>query len=95
MLKRLPVMWDTRVQSLAQEDPLEKKMATHFSTLACKIPWMEEPGGLHSMVSQKVGHHVGYFTLVAKSYLTLAIPRTVARQAPLSMGFSRREYWSG
>ena len=95
MIKRLPVMWDTRVQSLSWEDPLEKKMATHFRTLAWKIPWMEEPGGLHSMVSQKVGHHVGYFTLVAKLYLTLAIPQTVACQAPLSMGFSRREYWVG
>ena len=91
MIKRLPVMWDTRVQSLGWEDPLEKKMATHFRTLAWKIPWMEEPGGLHSMVSPKVG----YFTLVAKLYLTLAVPQTVARQAPLSMGFSRREYWVG
>ena len=55
-VKRLPAMWETRVQSLGQEDPLEKEMATHSSTLAWKIPWMEEPGGLQSMGSQRVGH---------------------------------------
>ena len=46
MVKRLPAMWETLVQSLGQEDPLEKEMATHSSTLAWKISWMEEPGGL-------------------------------------------------
>ena len=56
MAKRLPAMLETWVQSLGQEDPLEKEMATHSSTLACKIPWMEEPGGLQSMGSQGVGH---------------------------------------
>ena len=56
-VKRLPAMWETRVQSLGQEDPLEKEMATHSSTLAWKIPWMEEPGGLQSMGSQRVGHN--------------------------------------
>ena len=45
-LKPLPAMRETWVQSLGQEDPLEKKMATHFSILAWRIPWMEEPGGL-------------------------------------------------
>ena len=45
-VKCLPAMWETRVQSLFWEDPLEKEMATHSSTLAWKIPWMEEPGGL-------------------------------------------------
>ena len=45
-VKRLPTMWETRVRSLGQEDPLEQKMATHSSTLAWKIPWMEEPGRL-------------------------------------------------
>ena len=49
MVKRLPAMWETWVQSLGQEDPLEKEMATHSSTLALKIPWMEEPGRLQSM----------------------------------------------
>ena len=48
-VKRLPAMQETRVRSLGQEDPLEKEMATHSSTLAWKIPWIEEPGGLQSM----------------------------------------------
>ena len=49
MLECLPVMQETWVQSLSWEDPLEKEMATHSSTLAWKISWMEEPGGLQSM----------------------------------------------
>ena len=55
-LKRLPAMWETWVQSLGREDPLEKEMATHSSILAWRIPWMEEPGGLQSTGSQRVGH---------------------------------------
>ena len=57
MIKHLPAMQETQVQSLGREDPLEKEMATHSSTLAWKIPWMEEPGGLQSMDSQRVGHN--------------------------------------
>ena len=49
-------MQEIWVRSLGQEDPLEKEMATHFTTLAWKIPWMEEPGRLQSMGSQRVGH---------------------------------------
>ena len=49
-------MWETWVQSLGWEDPLEKEMATHSSVLAWRIPWTEEPGGLQSMGSQRVGH---------------------------------------
>ena len=45
MVKRLPAMWETRVQSLGQEDPLEKRMATHSSILPWRIPWTEEPVG--------------------------------------------------
>ena len=56
IVKRLPAMWETWVQSLVQEDPLEKEMAVQSSTLVWKIPWMEEPGGLQSMRSQRVGH---------------------------------------
>ena len=56
MVKRLPAMQETWVRSLGQEDPLEKEMAIHSSSLAWKIPWMEEPGGLQSMESQRVGH---------------------------------------
>ena len=55
-LKRLPPMWETRVRSLGWEDLLEKEMATHSSILAWKIPWTEEPGGLQSTGSQRVGH---------------------------------------
>ena len=56
MVKRLPAMQETWVPSLGWEDPLEKERATHSSTLAWKILWMEEPGGLQSMGSQRVGH---------------------------------------
>ena len=55
-VKHLPAMWETWVQFPDREDPLEKEMAIHSSTLAWKIPWMEEPGRLQSMGSQKVGH---------------------------------------
>ena len=54
MVKRLPTMQETQVQSLGREDPLEKEMVTHSSILAWKIPWMEEPGRLQSMGSQRV-----------------------------------------
>ena len=50
----LPAMWETRVQSLGLEDPLEKEMATHSSILAWRIPWMEEPGKLQPIGSQRV-----------------------------------------
>ena len=56
MVKRLPTMWEIWVQSLGREDPLEKEMATHSTTLAWKIPWTEETGGLQTMGSQRVGH---------------------------------------
>ena len=56
MVKHLPTRWETQVQSLGQEDPLEKAMATHSSTLAWKIPWTEDPGRLQFMGSQRVGH---------------------------------------
>ena len=56
MIKNLPAMWETQVQSLGWEDLLEEEMATHSSTLAWKIPWTEEPGRLQSMGLQRVGH---------------------------------------
>ena len=56
MVKNLPAMQETRVQSLGQENPLEEGMATHPGILAWRIPWTEEPGGLQSMRSQRVGH---------------------------------------
>ena len=57
MVKHLPTMQETGLQSLGQEDPLEKEMATRSSTLAWKIPWTEEPGSLQSMGLQRVGHN--------------------------------------
>ena len=56
MVKCLPTKWETGVRSPGQEDPLEKEMATHSSTFAWKIPWMEERGRLQSMGSQRVRH---------------------------------------
>ena len=70
MVKRLPAMQETRLQSLGWEDLLEKEMATHSSILAWEIPWTEEPGGLQSMGLERVGHDlvtnnsscfIGYF----------------------------------
>ena len=55
-VKNLPAMQETRVQSLSQEDPLKKEMATHSSILAWKIPWTERPGVLQFIRSQRVGH---------------------------------------
>ena len=55
-VKRLSTMQETQVQSLGWEDPLEKEMAIHSSTIAWKIPWTEEPGRLQSMGLQRVGH---------------------------------------
>ena len=69
MVTHLPAMWETRVWSLGLEDPLEKEMATHSSTLAWRIPCPEEPGGLQSMGSQRVRHNwvTNTFTFSLKS----------------------------
>ena len=56
VVKNLPAVQETQVPPLGQEDSLEKEMATNSSILAWKIPWMEEPGGLQSMGSRRVGH---------------------------------------
>jgi len=56
MVKNLPAMWETWVRSLGQEDLLVKGVATYSSILAWRIPWREEPGGLQSLGSQRVGH---------------------------------------
>ena len=58
LLKNLPAMQETRVQSLGQEDPLEEKVATHSNILAWRIPWTERSNGLQSMGSQWVGHNL-------------------------------------
>ena len=57
MVKNLPTLREAWVRSLGWDDPLEKRMATHSSILAWRIPWTEEPGGLQSMGSQRVGHN--------------------------------------
>ena len=66
-VKNLPVMWETWVRSLVQEDSLEKGMGTHASVLAWRIPWTEEPGGLQSLWSQRVQHDwaTNTFTLLS------------------------------
>ena len=56
MVKKLPVMQETRIRSLTWEDPLEKRMATHCSILAWEIPWAEEPGRQQSMGLQRIEH---------------------------------------
>ena len=56
MVKNPPVKWEMWVRALGWEDPLEKRMATHSSILAWEIPWTEEPGGIQSMGSQRMGH---------------------------------------
>ena len=74
MVKNLPAMQETRVQSLGWEDPLEKEMATHSSILAWEIPWTEEPGGLQSIghkesdTTEQLRHTVlqGLFFIVVK-----------------------------
>ena len=57
MVKNLPAMQENRIQSLGQEDPLEKGMATHSSILTWETPWAEEPGGLESMGSRRVRYN--------------------------------------
>ena len=106
MVKHLPTIQETQVQFLGQEDLLEKEIATHSSILAWKIPWMEEPGELHSMASQRVGHDwVTSLSLSipgnevevkSLSHVWLfATPWTITYQTLLSMGFPRQEYCSG
>ena len=67
MVKRLPAMRETQVRSLGQEDPLEKEMATHSSTLAWRIPWTKEPGRLQFMASQRVSQRVLEWVVISFS----------------------------
>ena len=73
MVKRLPTMQETWVQSLGREDPLEKEMVTHSSTFAWKIPWTEEPGRLQLMGSQRVRHDwatsLSFFLLLGRKVI--------------------------
>ena len=91
MVKCLPAMQKTWVRSLGQEDPLEKEMATHSSTLAWKIPWMEEPDRLQSMELQRVGHdwltkHFHFFFhILGKMFSTLQAHVTYFKSHKTSM----------
>ena len=77
LVKNLPAMWETWVQSLDWEDPLEKEMAPHSSILAWKTSWTEEPGGLQSMGSQRV-------RMIERLTLTYAVPRVEKSRKQLS-----------
>ena len=75
IVKNLPAMCETWVRYLNQEDPLEKEMATHSSILAWEVPWIEEPGGIQSMASQRVGHNSETSTQSGSIYvLDLSFP---------------------
>ena len=76
MVKHMPAMQETWVQSLGWEDPLEKEMATHSSTLAWKIPWTEEPGRLQSMGLQTVRHN----WVTSFHYVELIYSRGIAHE---------------
>ena len=110
-LKCLPLIWETWIWSLGQEDPLEKEMVTHSSILSWRIPWTEKCGRLQSTGSQRVRHDwaasLTYSLNLTQVRLNnkwnwkslsrvrlFATPWTLAHQAPPSMGFSRKEYWS-
>ena len=74
-VKNLPAVWETWVQSLGQEDPLEKRMATHSSTLAWGIPWTGESAGLESMGSQRIRHN-----WVTNTFTTLTISLGIGQE---------------
>ena len=87
-------MQETWVQSLGQEDPLEEEMATHFSILALNVPWIEEPGGLKSMGSQRVKHnwvteHVGRYKWVKVKFLKKGLNNLSA----MNFIFKRQKLW--
>ena len=67
-------MRETWVQSLGWEDPLQKEMATHSSILAWRIPWTEEPGGLQSTGSQRVGHEIRTWQYLATEKIKMKKP---------------------
>ena len=75
-VKNLPAMQETWVRFLGWEDPLDKEMAIHSSIIAWKVPWIEEPGGLQSMGSQRVGHDLATKPL-PPSYLFVICPAVI------------------
>ena len=98
-IKCLPTVRETRVWSLGREDPLEKALATHCSTLAWKIPWTEEPGRLQSMGLQRVGHNwatsLHFFTHGLKRREIRNSNNTKAYTVKGNLTREAQEYWSG
>ena len=85
MVKNLPAVQETRVQALLWEDPLEMGMITHFSILAWRIPWTEEPGGLQCMGSERVGRDE-LLTLSERRHVLsppCSLPWTIRDQLPI------------
>ena len=91
MVKNLPTLQEIQVQSLGQEDPLEKGMATHSSILTWRIPRTEEPGGLQSIVSQRVRHDrvTNMFTFTVKGAL-LQMP---SHKPKFSLAWTENDYF--
>ena len=90
MVKHLPTMWETQIQSLGQEDLLEKEMATHSSILAWKIPWMEEPGRPQSMGSDsrtQLSHFTFLFTFLAIKRECIWTRYSLLNKGPVSLSF--------
>ena len=89
-VKRVPIVRETQVQSLGWEDPLEKEMATHSSTLAWKIPWTEEPSRLQSMGSQRVRRDWAnslHFTSVNTQWILVSFPNERIKVVPLALEY--------
>ena len=84
MVKNLPAVQETQVQSLGQEDPQEKGMATHSRILAWRTPWTEEPAGLQSMSLQRIGHDSVTFTLGINCNNIIQYPCFCGREACLN-----------
>ena len=75
-VKNLPAVEETQVQSLGQEGPLEMEMVTHSSILACKIPWIEEPGGLRTMGLQELDKRVTKPPVISASSYSISFTHT-------------------
>ena len=88
MVKNLPVVQETRVQSFDQEDPLEKEMATHSSNLAWKIPWTEDAGMLQSIGSQRVTHDWGTNAIKNLAAMQNTCVRSLGLEGTLKKGIA-------
>ena len=95
MVKHLSAMWETWVRSLGREDPLEKEMAIHSSTIAWKIPWTEEqPGRPQSMGSQRVGHDWATSLSLSKGSQSWFSLGRGLWSSPQSLSHAHRWHWS-